>query len=799
MTIALDSTTSSSHRIELPGASGWSVWTWFNLRGAGFPVQEVLRLASPRGAEAASRALALEDEAALAAYRDVFAEEALRIGRAIRDVARWPVFREAVTWQSRAAIHGTIDALLRTEPGRADSETRRREHLVVSYLQRYCTKNESIGFFGPWGWGRFSRDGAPIAFRAGPTLIAGRRVFFEYWAIDALAARLASDPSLRPWLPPRRHPSLRIEGDLVHTGTGSPVEVSAVTARLLATLDGVRPAREIAEALLAGPGAPARSADEIYQLLDELAARRWVLWTLEIPTHVAPAGRCLEHERFVRERLLEVGDDGARSRALGALDELTVARDRVAESAGDPDGLDKAIAELEATFGRVTGAPAARNAGKAYAGRSVFYDDCVRDAELTLGPDVLAALAPGLAVLLSAARWYTFTIARRYRELFARLYAEASAEAGTPVVDYQRYWRRVQPHFAGSQFENTIVAEVEKDLKARWMRLFNVGRESAFAAPSGLGTGAASRVALSAAEASERARAEFAAPHPGWPTARYHAPDLLIAARDVEAIGRGDFLAVLGEVHTGVSTLAKPLMFQLHPDAEALVRAVESDLPMTRIMRPEAKDSFMTIRLGHCSFSRQDLQLEAGTTRSFRPRGEVIALADLVVEAIDGRVCIRTRDGARRFDVIAFFEEHLRYKSTTRFGVLPTLARSPRVMIERFILSRERWRFAPDEVPFAHLRHPHERFLSACRWARGHSLPRHLFVKIPEERKPYYLDLHSPPLVDLFARLARRGSEVIVTEMVPGIEDTWLTDAEGRTYTSELRVTAVDPEPWRPE
>ena len=34
--------------------------------------------------------------------------------------------------------------------------------------------------------------------------------------------------------------------------------------------------------------------------------------------------------------------------------------------------------------------------------------------------------------------------------------------------------------------------------------------------------------------------------------------------------------------------------------------------------------------------------------------------------------------------------------------------------------------------------------------------------------------------------------------MLPEHGQTWLSDAAGRRYTSELRIAAVDPEPWRP-
>ena len=48
-------------------------------------------------------------------------------------------------------------------------------------------------------------------------------------------------------------------------------------------------------------------------------------------------------------------------------------------------------------------------------------------------------------------------------------------------------------------------------------------------------------------------------------------------------------------------------------------------------------------------------------------------------------------------------------------------------------------------------------------------------------------------------RLARQAKTISVSEMLPGPDGLWLGDSAGRRYVSELRLLAVDPEPWRPE
>jgi hypothetical protein len=174
----------------------------------------------------------------------------------------------------------------------------------------------------------------------------------------------------------------------------------------------------------------------------------------------------------------------------------------------------------------------------------------------------------------------------------------------------------------------------------------------------------------------------------------------------------------------------------------------------------------------------------------------VLAMADLVVEDSAAGLVVRTRDGRWSFDVIAFLEQSLATSMGDSFDLAPAWAHVPRITVDGLVLSRERWRFSPAALPFARLESSFDRFVGARRWAREHGLVRFCFVKIPEEPKPVYLDLASPTYVEIFSKLVRKASAISVSEMLPAGDESWLTDAHGKRYTSELRVTAVDPEPW---
>jgi hypothetical protein len=74
-----------------------------------------------------------------------------------------------------------------------------------------------------------------------------------------------------------------------------------------------------------------------------------------------------------------------------------------------------------------------------------------------------------------------------------------------------------------------------------------------------------------------------------------------------------------------------------------------------------------------------------------------------------------------------------------------------------------------------------------------------MFVKVPVEHKPFYVDFDSPIYVNIFTKMVRLTYEdetgdglVKMSEMFPSAEELWLHDAAGTRYTSELRFVGLD-------
>lgn len=816
----------AAHQLPFGDGDQWAVWRTMVVRGAGFPAALIRDLASSECAAVADRVLDAEEVLGRAAHKaqsqqerirsrlarrspvapevaraaaeaiERFNEaqqltaaaraewvaryraEELRAADALRAIAAAPRLREALLLQNRAGSEVILRGV--GAPGQPVANQRARRSLLklASYLQRYCLKNDNISFFGPVGWASYDPSMRGVSLRAGRPFVEQRTIYLEHWAVDALASAIAAGDGIRPWLAPRRSPLVWLADGKLHSAGAAPSEISRAEAWLFERCDGDRSARAIARAAATEPELGFADEQAVCRHLEEFVARGWATWTLDAPTFDAFP------ERAVRSTLERIGDPELRARALAPLDELEAARAEVAGAAGDPDALVGAIDRLTAVFERRTGTSSTRKHGETYAGRTLFYEDCRRNLELRIGGDVMARLAPPLELLLESCRWFTHTLVERFRAHFRDAFLELRGERGQTTVDLLSFHERVQPLFGGRSTQekdrllSPVVTEVREVLQEKWALMLGIAPD-------------ARECRISSAAIRDRVAASFAAPHPGVPLYRFCSPDLLIAADGTEAIDRGDYRFVIGEIHVGLNTITMPATANQHPDPASLYRAREIDLPEVNVLHALPKES--TNNSSYFTFSRHDLVMESEpTTRTCRPRSEVLYAGDLVLEERDGELVVRTRRGDRCFEVGEFFAFPILAQFVDQFEPVPLGKHTPRVILDDLVISRERWSFVREELPIAEAEAGSDRVVKVRRWARRLGLPRYLFVKIPEEKKPFALDLDSPLLCHLFTTLIRNTTRMTLSEMLPRPDQLWMTDADCARYTCELRLVLVD-------
>ncbi|WP_434090595.1 thioesterase domain-containing protein [Micromonospora chalcea] len=765
-------TAGAAHRVPL-GDTGWSVWRDAVLRTTGFPADGLELFSAPRAATAADELLAT---GAGADRFDKEFEEALRSGaQRFSALAADPLLREAVTWQNRGALVA-FDGLVRGGADAARNVRRRdRERALLKYWQRYCGKNETVGFFGPSCWVTVDPAQPEVArVNPGDRLTRRRWVWFESWALTAYADRIGADLAVRRWWPPMLRPHLAVRDRAVLRPGRPPLTLTPVEAELLRAADGRRPAAD----LVADPAIGLRRPEDGYALLDRLVERELITWDAALP--VSP-----DAERVLADRIEAIGDEPARAAARAGFDRLRAARDEVAAAAGDAERLRAALDALDATFTELTGVPAVRRAGQMYAGRTVCYEDSARDLDVVFGAPLLAELAAPLDVLLRAARWLANALARAYLDVLRGLYEELRAESGGPVP-LADLWFLAQGMFWGDG-ERPVDA-VAAEFAARWSGLFGLDT-----LPAG-----STDVRLRAADLADRIDAVFPGAGPEWSNAAIHSPDLQICATDADALRRGDYSVVLGELHAAWSSFDCAVFTPSHPDVERLRDALAADLGQRRVRLLFPADwPRRTSRTAESLTGPTDRHLAFLDAPGADP-ARVLPTVDLVVDDVDGELVATASDG-QRWPLTEIFAEPFSAHAVDGFKLVAAAPYTPRITVDRLVLARQTWRTTVGDSGLAVPNGERERFLAVRDWRRRLGLPEQVYVKFGTETKPCFVDLSAPAFATTLCAMARAarvdgGDDVsfTVSEMLPAPEQAWVPDGQGRRYFSELRLHITD-------
>lgn len=682
----------------------------------------------------------------------------------VRAVAREPRFREAVAWQNRGFYVNGLERYARGR--REDSRARKRRTVIARYLQRYTTKNESIGFFGPFAWGRF--DAGPAKLEAGPDLVARRDVRYEYWALDALLKQLFDDRALMLATSPCLSPAARLDGATLVL-PGATIPLAPAQLAFIEACDGHTPAGELIVRFLHDPGAGLSTEDAFIDLLGQLVQAGALVWAPRLPA----TGN---GERHVSTVIAAVGDAGSRETLDAGWRTLEHARGAV-ETAATSEATIAALLDFDRRFEAVTGRRPERHHGRMYAGRTPLYLDCVRDVEVRLPAAVTETLAAPLGVVLDSARWFGEQLMHQFSAYVNAELAQLPAHGGRiPLVEL---WQALQGQ---SDVLSALVGDVVEQTEEHWQEIL---------APDF----SAQRVDVDIADVAQQARARFATPGAVWSDARFHSPDLMLAAPSARALEGDDWFAVLGELHALNNLLVREPLVSSAPDPGALMERAVLERPAEEIV-PVRRRAGAGHRGTSDASQWNDYDVLYDDAVSEKPGDRVLRIADLYCERDAGSLRIRCLGSALDFDAKRFFGPQLRLLAISRFRLFAPRAHLPRVSIGRLVVQRESWELPLSDLAFADDGDRARRYLEARRWMSRTGLPRYAFYRLPREPKPMFVDFHSALFVDLLLDQVRAcdapDGRVTLSEMLPTPGQCWLTDAEGRRYTSELRMAVSD-------
>lgn len=747
------------------------LWDQVLIRSAGFPAQSVLSLADEElAAESDHQTESMLGSDFLSCWHERITLLSEQLGR----LARSDRFRLALTWQNPQFVDNCLEPFLRRlGAGRErNSRQRTREQALASYWQRYCMKNDSIGFFGPVAWAAVRPAEENVTVHAGDFLVDRAVVFLERWAVDEIAGVIARDHDLDPWLHPRRAPVIELRPGKAVLPDGTVRPISPLMQALLARADGTVPASELAGQAVTELGLA--SAQEASAALSELRRRRWLLWRLEL----APSTRT---EDDLRARLGGTPSH-IRAAAVPKIDELIRARRRMQGAWRDPARLRAEQVTAARIFTELTGHQATRRPGESYAGRTLAYLECSRSLSMGIGRSFISRLQP-ITLLLTSVRWLTWRI-RHEIEPEIRAAHAALRQRGISRPNAAMLWIQCLPLLHSL---DDLVRSVLAEFHQRWRSVL---------APDDQ----ALRLHYRSADLESAVAETFDAPRSGWTEARLCCPDVLIGATSVRDLRAGVFSLVLGELHVAMNSADQRAVAGHHASPQALLDCLAESFPRPRLLTTLPADNHdrFSVRFHPLLVRPQDYRLALMPHLPPPGQGTLRLAADAAVEGTDGGLTV-VIDGNHRFDVMDLFAESLKRALVRNFRLFPA-GRRPRLTIDDLVIARQSWSVPAGGLCFAGLATESRRFVAARQWASELGIPRFAFVTSPAETKPVYVDFASPVYVELLAASARRvcreaglsSRSLTITEMLPRPDQAWLPDAAGNRYTAEYRMVIVD-------
>lgn len=717
-----------------------------------------------------------EEERLHAEFESAFLLSNKRQSELLQRATQNGAFQEAILWQNRHAFETGVKPLLGSAaPGvQRNKKFRQQEELIASYLQRYCAKNDTIGFFGPVAWGRIDSERFVLKLYSGSALVRTRKTYFEDWAIDTLAEFLAKDPETRWWIPPLLGAHLQVQDGQLHAARTAPKALDAFAQRVLPLCNGSRLPSDILILVQQDPEFRGMDKDGLHKFLQQMADAGTIYWRFPVAVEV-------DAEKKLRSQLLRIPAPLVRQNAVAALDKLENARGNVAAAAGSVESLDSALRNLDRTFEELTGVPARRRHGKTYAARTLVYEDCQRDLTITAGTELLHPIVPAISLLLQSLRWLVCLAGRENRQLVRRAYDE--------LID-QNSGREISA--AALAVQCGLKAAQVPPLKAlkelfrnKWAQLLPVSSEQ-------------SVVQFKSEHLRDAVAEAFPESGPAKEVQpiRYYCPDLMIEASDIESIQQGKALYILGELHVAKNTLATSLFVQQHPSPQELIDSVSWDCQRRFRLLNAGSWNRLTGRLSDGIYCPTDYFLGTGLGSTAPMSFKTNPISELLVRERNSQLFVVTPDGLW-FDVLEAYADLFTWSVIDQGRWISPSSHTPRVVIDNLVIQREEWMVAANILSFANEKQEHLRFLGARKWMKDLKLPNRVFVKIQGERKPFYLDFSASVYVEHFCKMVRRtaGSAdqtVLLSEMLPRPEGLWLSDASGARYTAELRFTFVD-------
>ncbi|MDJ0840801.1 MAG: lantibiotic dehydratase [Acidobacteriota bacterium] len=630
------------------------------------------------------------------------------------------------------------------------SRIKKIERRLYGYLQRFCAKNETAGFFGPVDYGMLdpNQDTGLVLERLPERKLQKRLSRLSHWAVQALADIISKEPAVRPYLTPRLpyHYRLEKDGRLLDTENLVYIPLERGEKKAIGLVNDLRTMSDIITA-----------GSDYLEALQSLERKGHIHLGLEIPTaHFDPLGRLCEQITGLPPEC------ETRLRWLQPL--KTLAEEVKLFSTQSLENKDAALEHIEEKVRRWTGLEGQRGAGRIYADRLMLFEEALGDVRhCVAGRHTIAHLDEELSPVMDLSASYSLVIQKAYHRRGLGLFQELNQ--GKPVPF---------PAFAARFNAEVHLADCLKDPDVVSFRRALVTLVK--------NRGSDDRTV-------HLTREDLAPLLLPVPPGTMVSPDIFLAASGPEQIEQGDYRIYLGEIHYGAQAWSHLCVFREdRAELEAVLAGMLPPCPEDTIR----VNKVLARHMGKVFYPKLPGYSYEGLGRSARPRHLVFPYSQLEVALKDDRLGLY-HDG-RRAEV---YPDDRHTPTNWLFGGPPVVvapvrtgSHTPRIMLGKVVYQRARW--DPDVTPWKRLIGLRDArlMIEAERLRRACGLPVRCFATLAGEPKAFYVDFATLFNMEFLAARLRGCDKIYFTELLPDERDLWFSGPGGR-YGCELRFTAV--------
>lgn len=692
-----------------------------------------------------------------------------RIRQQLFSFLRNNMIREAIYLSNPEALK-RIDSIVNDSNFKVNSRIRQRLRLAWNYLQRFCAKNDTASFFGPIAWGEFGDKNMTkmeVNFKNGNWL-AKRKTSFEYWVIDRFSAAINQDPQLRQFLPIRINYGCYFYNEKLYFPINKSIAPSKLGNNILNLLSD-NSKNELTYGQLINRFCDCdESKRNTKNTVDFLIEKGVIDLGIRIPPGI----------NSPELKLISALD------ALPSSSHVSLWSDRINKlielknqfEAGDLP----ARIEVNSKFGSFfekTNINTIRTQGKMYVGRFAVYEDCGRNLSIILGQEISISIKKDMEVIMNLYVWLANILSTYMQDQYYYIWSDM-IKGDIEEVDFIHFLNQVQL----TDCVECVVNSVKPIIEKAWKCLI---KEESFENEYKLEKHDFVRLINLLCEYEPRSK--FLQKNN---SVFIHSPDFMISANTVEAIKKGNYEVILGEVHPAVHTVSQPVAYPFCHKPKEILKEVSDLLSNKTLVLADSPESYQRSHIDWLECSELWQVVLPGNVAKVPAERQIPAGRGKVVFE-EGQLYFKDRKTGIVQDLLTLMPGDYHRACFSLAGDVTGNCLPYRLRYNNIIFKRYSWSIATDNLPkFKRPGESLDSYLDWQKWAKENKMPRYVFVKSPSETKPFYVDFKNPLAIDLLSSLDNRSEILRFSEMKPSPEELWLEDERGK-YCCEFRTSVL--------